>query len=255
MSQRSHDHSPLLNDPPKHLRLTPTVRNYPRSSYPPQKRIHFTRRSMEHASAPVPPADPEPVPVFPQQRLSKSGHNPFLAFDKPDIGQDKTVLPTNVSNHGRLPPPLPRKPALLAAPLRRPSESVPTPSTLTMNTTPSGPPLVPMKPTHVLSPLMRQSLEASKHAQSMKRAEEQLDRERVLQVLKTSSSSSSASNTSNARTRTRSLSPSKQVQKPPNGYAPGSGSEGSDDTTCTSTFTAATETKSTLVDVELGVVA
>ncbi|KAH0834650.1 hypothetical protein J3R83DRAFT_10160 [Lanmaoa asiatica] len=192
----------------------------------------FTRRSMEYVTAPVPPADPEPVPVFPQQRLSKISHNPFLARDKPNIGTDKTVPPANVSNHGKLPPLPPRKPPLLAAHPRRSSEAAPTPTISTASlTTPSGPPLIPIKPTHVMSPLMRQSLEASKHAQSMKRAEEQLDRERVLQILKTTSSSSSVGSTT-PNTRTRSLSPFKKLQKLPNGYTSGSGSGGSDDATC-----------------------
>lgn len=176
------------------------------------------------------------MPVLPQQRFGKLSHNPFLARDRPDVGTDKAVPPpVNAPSHGKLPPLPPRKPSLLAAPPRHPSEAVLTPITSTTNLmTPSGPPLVPMKPTHVMSPLMRQSLEASKHAQSKKRAEEQLDRERVLQVLKTSSSSSSVSNAAPSL-RTRSLSPSKQPPQPPNGHrlgpGSGSGSGGSDDAT------------------------
>jgi len=186
----------------------------------------FTRRSMEYGTPSAPPPDPELAPVFPQ-RPGRVSQNPFLARDN---GADKTIPPASASKQGKLPPLPPRKPSLLAAPPRRPSEAVPTPITSTADLmTPSGPPVIPTKPTHVMSSLMRQSLEASKHAQSMKRAEEQLDRERVLQVLKTTSSTSTVSNTS---TRTRSLSPSKQLQKQSNGYAPGSGSGGSDDTTC-----------------------
>ncbi|KAG9311932.1 hypothetical protein JVU11DRAFT_8193 [Chiua virens] len=183
----------------------------------------FVHRSMEHATAPPSPADPEPAPVLPQKRPGKLSHNPFLARDKPDVGSDKALPSANAPSHSKLPPLPPRKPSTLAAPSRRSSDAA----------TLSGPPMVSAKPSHVMSSIMRQSLEASKHAQSMKRAEEQLDRERVLQVLKTSSSSSSASNTTHTP-RTRSLSPSKQNPKQPNGYGvgSGSGSGASDGATC-----------------------
>ncbi|KDR78854.1 hypothetical protein GALMADRAFT_137846 [Galerina marginata CBS 339.88] len=51
---------------------------------------------------------------------------------------------------------------------------------------PKPPPPVP-PPKHVTSTLMKQSLHASKVAQTMKRAEAQLEKERVMQVLKSSS--------------------------------------------------------------------
>ena len=217
--------------PPK--RTVPAPPSHPDRQKPPPlttsspEMTPFMRGSMELAPH-APPADPEPAPVFPpQRRPSKISHNPFLNRDN---GADKTVPPANGLNQGKLPPLPPRKPTLLATPSRRLSEAVPTPITSAALMTPSGPPLIPTKPAHVMSPIMRQSLEASKHAQSMKRSEEQLDRERVLQVLKTTSSGSSVSNTT-PTTRTRSLSPSKQLQKPHNGYG-GSGSGGSDDATC-----------------------
>ncbi|KAF8555616.1 hypothetical protein OG21DRAFT_1483754 [Imleria badia] len=208
--------------PPSHPdRQKPTPFTTPSSETNP-----FTRRQIDHGTHPVPPAEPDLVPP---QRTNKISHNPFLVRDN---GADKTVPPANVSNQGKLPPLPPRKPTLLGAPPRRSSEAVPTPITSTASLmTPSGPPLIPVKPTHVMSPLMRQSLEASKHAQSMKRAEEQLDRERVLQVLKTTSSSSSSISNTTPSIRTRSLSPSKPPPKQSNGYFPGSGSAGSDDAT------------------------
>lgn len=187
----------------------------------------FTRKSMEHATAPVPPLDPQATPAFPHQRSGKLSQNPFLARDKPDFGVDKTVPPpVNTLNHGKLPPLPPRKPTSFAIHSRRPSEA----ASMANFTTPPGPPLIPTKPTHVMSPLMKQSLEASTHARSMKRAEEQLDRERILQVLKTTSSSSCVGNATPS-TRTRSLSPSKQYPKLPNGHGPDAGSGGSDDAT------------------------
>lgn len=210
--------------PPSH----PDRQKAPPPTTSSQETIPFTRSSMEHGTPPVPSADPELPPIFPPQRPGKISQNPFLNRDN----VDKSASPANGFSPGKLPPLPPRKPTLLAAPPRRPSEAVPIPITSMANLmTPSGPPLIPTKPAHVMSPIMRQSLEASKHAQSMKRSEEQLDRERVLQILKTTSSSSSVSNTTPS-TRTRSLSPSKQLQKIPNGYVSGSPSGGSDDATC-----------------------
>lgn len=213
---------PLYAPPPHPDRQKPP----PFTTYSPETNP-FTRRQIEHGTHPVPPPDPDPVPQ--QQPTKRISHNPFLVRDN---NVDKAVPPANVSNQGKLPPLPPRKPTLLAAPPRRPSEAVPTPIQITSTAnlmTSSGPPLIPTKPTHVMSPLMRQSLEASKYAQSMKRAEEQLDRERVLQVLKTTSSSSSSISNITPSTRTRSLSPTKQLPKQANGYA---GSGGSDDATC-----------------------
>ena len=222
--------APQPLSPPK--RATPAPPSHPDRQKPPPLATSstetnpFTRRSIEHGTPPVQPADPERLPP---QRTNKISQNPFLARDH---GADKVVPSLNVSSQGKLPPLPPRKPMVLAGPPRRPSETLPAPIASTANLiTPSGPPLIPVKPTHVMSPLMKQSLEASKHAQSMKRAEEQLDRERVLQVLKTTSSSSSASNNSPSA-RTRSLSPSKQLQKQLNGHVSGSASGGSDDATC-----------------------
>ncbi|KAF9226021.1 hypothetical protein BS17DRAFT_806980 [Gyrodon lividus] len=181
----------------------------------------FTRRSTEQPTA-SPHVDFEIPPVIPHRHCQKINHNPFLMRDKADSGEIVERLPNkvagvpNVAKNGKIPPLPPRKPAPLAAPPRRASDAVPSSITPTVNfVTPFGSPFIPAKPTHMTSPLMRQSLEAGKQGQTMKRAEEQLDRDRILQILKTTSSGSSGSS------RTRSLSPSKRAHRFPNG----SGSE------------------------------
>ncbi|KAL4068648.1 hypothetical protein V8B97DRAFT_1974046 [Scleroderma yunnanense] len=151
----------------------------------------FARRSMEcTTSMPQNPcADSNgSVTMPPRHSGQKISHNPFLMHDKreasdpPDKGAEKNIL----AKSGKLPPLPPRKPTI--------------------------PPFVPSKPSHITSPLMQQSLAASKHGKTMKRAEEQLERERVLQVLKSTSSRSS---------RARSLSPSKTGSEAPgDGAAP-----------------------------------
>ncbi|KAF8957729.1 hypothetical protein BDZ97DRAFT_1844870 [Flammula alnicola] len=64
-------------------------------------------------------------------------------------------------------------------------------------------------PHHVTSTLMKQSLQASKVAQSMKRAEEQLEKERVMQVLKSSSVVSGTNIHNQHQHQRRSISPAK----------------------------------------------
>jgi len=145
-------------------------------------------------------------PVIPSRPLQKTSHNPFLMRDNVNgmVGVNRS--PEKLQD-GKIPPLPPRKPAPLIAPKRYTSSA--------------QPPLFhrDINPSHVMTPLMKQSLAASKHGQSMKRLEEQLDRERIMQVLKTTSSGSSASS------RARSLSPAKQPHK---GF--GNHSSGSEDT-------------------------
>ncbi|KIJ11819.1 hypothetical protein PAXINDRAFT_118627 [Paxillus involutus ATCC 200175] len=218
------NHVPRPSSPPKRsVQAPPSHPDRPKpstSNTSSQESNPFTRRSVEKPAA-QPRVDLELPPVIPQRHSQKISHNPFLMHDKADRGElaekssDKVAGAPCVAKNGKLPPLPPRKPALLVAP--RPSEAVPSMITSTANLmSPFGSPLIATKPTHMTSPLMRQSLEASKQGQTMKRAEEQLDRERVLQVLKTTSSGSSGSS------RTRSLSPSKHISKLPND----SGSEG-----------------------------
>ena len=121
----------------------------------------------------------------------KISYNPFLMRDKVEAADSSEKGATTKS--GKLPPLPPRKPTN-AASLQRPSEVTPA------LVVPCSPPLVPIKPNHITSPLMRQSLAAGKHGKTAKRAEEQLERERVLQVLKSTTASG----------RARSLSPSKR---------------------------------------------
>ncbi|KAG0697437.1 hypothetical protein DFH29DRAFT_856980 [Suillus ampliporus] len=153
-------------------------------------------------------------PVIPSRPPLKISHNPFLMRDKAN-GTDAVNTSPERRKDGKIPPLPPRKPAPLVAPARRTSLAQPLDAhVLTPFHTPHS-----IKPSHIMSPLMKQSLEASKLGQNMKRVEEQLDRERVLQVLKTTSSGSSVSS------RTRSLSPTKQFRK-----GLGSRSSGSEDT-------------------------
>ncbi|KAH0579780.1 hypothetical protein H2248_002617 [Termitomyces sp. 'cryptogamus'] len=128
-------------------------------------------------------AHPAPPKITPAQPVvpPHSPHNPFVA---------------------RVPPLPPRKtaPQPLATPPKHVSTSLLPPSRKSTSPTRPAPPVhhpplpppphhppVPPKPTHVTSTLIKQSLQASKAAQSMKRAEAQLEGERVMQVLKRSS--------------------------------------------------------------------
>ncbi|KAG1808155.1 hypothetical protein EV424DRAFT_1646874 [Suillus variegatus] len=140
-------------------------------------------------------------PVIPSRMSQKISHNPFLMRDKANWTDAAQKSPER--NDTNIPPLPPRKPAPLVAQARRTSlaQSRNAPVLAPFDTPRS------IKPSHITTPLMKQSLEASKHGQNLKRVEEQLDRARVLQVLKTTSSGSSASS------RPRSLSPTKQFRK------------------------------------------
>ncbi|KAG1890478.1 uncharacterized protein F5891DRAFT_1071994 [Suillus fuscotomentosus] len=162
------------------------------------------RKSLEsdtqQSLSSVPDQSDTPL-VIPSRMSQKISHNPFLMRDKANWTDAAQKSPEH--NDANIPPLPPRKPAPLVAQARRTSlaQSRNAPVLAPFDTPRS------IKPSHITTPLMKQSLEASKHGQNLKRVEEQLDRARVLQVLKTTSSGSSASS------RPRSLSPTKQFRK------------------------------------------
>jgi hypothetical protein len=86
----------------------------------------------------------------------------------------KPAFKTDAVHEKATPPLPPRKPQVLPPPRHKPLLSSP------LHNPPDT--MSPVK----LSPLMQQSLQASKAGQSMKKAEETLERERVMQVLKSS---------------------------------------------------------------------
>ncbi|ESK92737.1 hypothetical protein Moror_15910 [Moniliophthora roreri MCA 2997] len=164
---------------------------------------------------------PNPFTPPPQH---PSSNNPFT------VGRAKSnpgVPPSSKSHDGtvdstasKLPPLPPRKPSSAALPPPRHSSLASTsPSLVASKPGPhssspaSVPPAVPPKPSHmahVTSTLMKQSLQASKAGQTMKKAEEQLERERVLQVLKSSAKSTSPFSQASS-SMTRSSSPGKRL--------------------------------------------
>lgn len=169
----------------------------------------FARKSLESdmlQSLPPVSQQLDTPPVIPSRPPHKISHNPFLMRDKAN-GTNADNRSPEKPKDGKIPPLPPRKPAPLVAPKRRISSAQPPLLLSAPVPSPLYAPHHDIKTSHVMTPLMKQSLEASKHGQNMKRLEEQLDRERVLQVLKATSSGSSASS------RTRSLSPTKQSHK------------------------------------------
>ena len=120
-----------------------------------------------------------------------SAYNPFVHRPPPPRSEDGTgKLPPLPPR--KAPPPIPSQPPPRHITTRnRPDRSVSPsklPSMPPASTHTVGFPTSPAKlPQHVTSTLMRQSLQASKVAQTKKKAEEQLEKERVMQVLKSSS--------------------------------------------------------------------
>ncbi|KAI6025558.1 hypothetical protein EDC04DRAFT_2722199 [Pisolithus marmoratus] len=186
--------------PPKRSVIAPPShpdrsKGIPFSTSPPETNP-FVRRSTEHASSvqSVLRTSSDGQTSQPSQQSSqKISHNPFLVRDRVESPDAIVKSSERAPAKGGKLPPLPPRKLTTSASAQQPSEVTTAPPA------PLSPPLVLPKPSHVMSPLMRQSLEASKHGQTMRRVEEQLDRERVLQVLKSTSGTS----------RTRSVSPSK----------------------------------------------
>jgi hypothetical protein len=168
------------------------------------------RRSVDSpalsATSEPPPSAPNPFsgqhpPLHPSQRQDTPNHthspnNPFVARNKP--------ISTNPENGlSRLPPLPPRKPSVPVPPPRHTSgSSVKSPRTLPTATStiqshshshpPPPPPPKPKPVTHVTSPLIKRSLQASKEAQTIKHVEEERGRERILQVLRSSAAHTGA---------------------------------------------------------------
>lgn len=128
---------------------------------PPPPWVHPKPPTHPDVNPPTP--DPTP-PVIPY-----SAYNPFMSRSK-----SERRPPTQDDPPPRVPPLPPRKPA------PPPAMSV---KSLPLSTNPFKPP----KPGHLVSPLMKQSLEASRAGVVQRKVEENLNQERILQVLKSSS--------------------------------------------------------------------
>ena len=180
----SRPQSPSKQPPPSH----PSRYNGRRASYMTSISDHNPFHRGDHRDAdptlPLPPLVPPKPPTHPDVNplvsdstppvIPYSAYNPFMSRSKSERrppGQDE--LPSKV------PPLPPRKPITLqpASPQATSIKSVP------LSTNPFRPP----KPSHLVSPLMKQSLEASRAGVVQRKVEENLNQERVLQVLKSSS--------------------------------------------------------------------
>ncbi|KAL5511030.1 hypothetical protein ACEPAH_4245 [Sanghuangporus vaninii] len=153
--------------------------------------------------------------------------NPFLQRAKTHSG---SYGQPNSAASGRTPPLPPRKPAHMSSssmPARPPPipaksfQSIPlhpvassnSSSSLSSSPTAKGPPPVPP---HRVTSLMQQSLLASRVGASLKRAQEEAGRIRVLEVIRSSSDASTARNVGKDRDRTQSSSrsPDKGTRRP-----------------------------------------
>ncbi|KAI5987936.1 hypothetical protein EDC04DRAFT_2820473 [Pisolithus marmoratus] len=181
--------------PPKRSVIAPPShpdrsKGIPFSTSPPETNP-FVRRSTEHASSvqSVLRTSSDGQTSQPSQQSSqKISHNPFLVRDRVESPDAIVKSSERAPAKGGKLPPLPPRKLTTSASAQQPSEVTTAPPA------PLSPPLVLPKPSHVMSPLMRQSLEASKHGQTM--------RQRV-QVLKSTSGTSrtrSASDTEDTPT-------------------------------------------------------
>ncbi|EJD02526.1 uncharacterized protein FOMMEDRAFT_21224 [Fomitiporia mediterranea MF3/22] len=144
--------------------------------------------------------------------------NPFLQRAKTHSG---TYEP-NPSGSGRTPPLPPRKPSHISSlnafpkpppvpaklvhsvPPRQPNSSA------SVSSSSNSPPNAPSPSAHFVTPLMQQSLLASRVGASLKRAQDEAERTRVLEVIRSSADSS----VSRDRTKSPSRSPDKGTRRP-----------------------------------------
>ncbi|KAH9932368.1 uncharacterized protein B0H18DRAFT_987818 [Fomitopsis serialis] len=158
-------------------------------------------------SAPLPPAVP-PKPStnpFLARRGSEEGHRPSA------IGERERAPNPNARarSEGRTPPLPPRKPTIPVVPSLPPRHSSLAKMPETISVSQTNP--------HVL---IQQSLQATRVAQSLKKAEQRLEQERVWEVLKSSNPSVSSVN---GLRRTRSISPTKDAAAPSSSGSSSSG--------------------------------
>ncbi|KAL5532512.1 hypothetical protein ACEPAF_4286 [Sanghuangporus sanghuang] len=224
---------PTTDAPPSSPKSGPLQRKNPfvhgsnaASLAPPNDSGADSSRRASLSSAPdLPPASIKP-------RINGIGvppgsTNPFLQRAKTHSGSHGQP---NSAASGRTPPLPPRKPAHMSSssiPSRPPPipaksfQSIPlhpaassnSSSSLSSSPTAKSPPPVPP---HRVTPLMQQSLFASRVGASLKRAQEEAGRIRVLEVIRSSSDASAARNVGKDRDRTQSSSrsPDKGTRRP-----------------------------------------
>ncbi|KAF8831873.1 hypothetical protein HHX47_DHR1001202 [Lentinula edodes] len=177
-----------------------------RPSSPPKSQAHAASSTVGSSRRSSDSNNPFSAP--PQHRTFNTNHNPFSSTRSVSA---KSHDGATDSTPSKLPPLPPRKPAPPIPGFQPPPRHG---SFVVSVGNPPPPPPLPSKPTllhshtsHVTSALMKQSLIASKNGKTWKQAEEQLEKERVLRVLK--SSEVSSSNSSPFTLRGRSSSPNK----------------------------------------------
>ncbi|PPQ97304.1 hypothetical protein CVT26_006702, partial [Gymnopilus dilepis] len=175
MNTSSAEHNPFASSesgPHSHSHLQPQSHHLPQPH--PQPPLHPSRSESSRS------VTGSATGTMPSRH---SAHNPFVVQR-----QDELASKSPPSLPPRKPPPPPRHASSRIA--RSISPSKPSSNNPTKHptppTVPPKPAVPPKPPHHITSPLIQQSLHATKVAQSMKRAEEQLEKERVLQVLKSS---------------------------------------------------------------------
>lgn len=149
-----------------------------------QNPFHRGDRDGNHSLPPLPSLVPSKPPTHPDINplvsdstppvIPYAAYNPFMSRSKSE------KRPSSLDELPLRGPPLPpRKPVAIQP---APQSVVPVKSP-PFSTNPFKPP----KPTHLVSPLMKQSLEASRAGLVQRKVEESLNQERVLRVLKSTS--------------------------------------------------------------------
>ena len=180
----SRPQSPSKQPPPPPPSRPNNKRVLNATSIPDQNPFHRGDRDVDLPLPQPPPFVPSKPPTHPDMNpLVSDSTPPVIPYPAYNPFMHRSGSEKRPSSQDGLPlkgPPLPPRKPVIAQPAPPPTVSVKLPP---ISTNPFRPP----KPTHLVSPLMKQSLEATRAGVVQRKVEESLNQERVLQVLKSSS--------------------------------------------------------------------
>jgi len=179
-----------------------------------QNPFHRGDRDADHPLLPPPSSVYPKPPTHPDvTALASDSTPPVIPYSPYNPFWSRSKSQWRPPGEDELPPKGPPLPPRKPATLHPPPSSAMSVKSVPLSTNPFRPP----KPVHLVSPLMKQSLEASRAGVVQRKVEENLNQERVLQVLKSTSirnrsssppklglSSSGSSTSGNPRSDTRS---------------------------------------------------
>lgn len=196
---------------------------HPSSASSVSGRFSPRRASLSSGPPPPPPASSKPrVQGVSVNAVRPGSTNPFLQRSKTHSG---AIQPKTTSSEARIPPLPPRKPVHMSTasnsiistsdrPTLNSVNSNASADTITSSISNSSNSTSTLPPPHRVTPLMQQSLIASRAGANLKRAQDEAGRTRVLEVIRSSSDVSYSKDREPSRPTNSSRSPEKGTRRP-----------------------------------------